>query len=393
MSRNDSGITPARQDRYTLDGDDAVENRIDKDQQLIGQAVVNFFPSSIFSALVLIGGYARGEGGFCYIDGKPAPYNDYDYFIVVKNLNKAKQREWNPKLQKLAKELEQQVGIEVDFFFLSEESLSGAEFSLMFAEMQWGNRVIAGDPDVLAVMPPMPFAKLPLAEFTRLMLNRGSLLLLNKQARLAGEPSNALQHEIFVKYLFKAILAIVDSHLAVRRIYHPSYPEKLKLLESIAEQHELIDLLDMYRLALEARFHPNFSQYSSMNLDVWQNKVLQHWLHAMSKLESARRGEVIQSWNSYASPRVDKGQSATGIKAIMRNVAITARDYGLLEVIVHPAWARRYPRERIISVLPLLLQKDANTQLAAIYPILGITENKTLQDCIAAFLEQWKRYA
>ena len=65
-------------DRFTPDGDDAVESRIGYDQQLISAAVMDAVPAQQFRALVLIGGYARGEGGFRHVDGKPEPYNDYD---------------------------------------------------------------------------------------------------------------------------------------------------------------------------------------------------------------------------------------------------------------------------------------------------------------------------
>jgi len=393
MIRSDAGIEPADNGRYTLDGDVAVENRIARDQQLIGKAVEDFLPASLFRALVLIGGYARAEGGFCYVDGKPMPYNDYDYFVVVKGANKAKRCALEPGLQRVAQELEKQVGIDVDFFFLPEEELADAPCTLMFAEMQWGHAVVAGDPDVLAVMPPMPFASLPLSEFTRLMLNRGALLLMNRVMRMHGGPEDALQQEVFVKYLFKATLAVVDAHLAARHIYHPSYPEKMRRLESMAGDEGLVALRDLYRLALDARFHPDYGKYRDIDLDEWQQRVTGHWLHAMEILESARLPQPVCDWVSYASHTVVKGQSDDTVTAIVRNLAVTARDYGLQELLIRPGWARRYPRERLISVLPLLLQKGAEEHLADICRVLAITEKQTLEHCMASFLLQWKRYA
>ena len=35
----------------------------------------------------MIGGYARGEGGIVWQQGNPAPYNDYDYFVIVQGLS------------------------------------------------------------------------------------------------------------------------------------------------------------------------------------------------------------------------------------------------------------------------------------------------------------------
>jgi len=152
----DTDIAPANTSRYTYDGDEAVEARIHRDQELIAAAVEKALPGPELRAVVLMGGYGRGEGGFTMIDGKPAPYNDYDYFIVVRGMDKAAIRAAEPRLAKVAKELEKQVGVEVDFFFLREETLPSSEYSLMNAEMIWGHRVIQGDPNILDAMPQCP---------------------------------------------------------------------------------------------------------------------------------------------------------------------------------------------------------------------------------------------
>ena len=116
---------------------------------------------------------------------------------------------------------------------LKAENLPAAEYSLMHAEMLWGHRVVAGDEDVLASMPPMPFAGLGLAEFTRLMLNRGSLLLMNRRALLTGATAEAAGREQFMKYLFKAVLACGDARLAAADHYHPAYTEKWQRLQQL----------------------------------------------------------------------------------------------------------------------------------------------------------------
>jgi hypothetical protein len=109
-------------DRYTPDGDAAVELRIDSDQQLIAAAVMAAIPEPHFRALVLIGGYARGEGGFLHVNGKPEPYNDYDYFVVVGGMNRAGVRALKSTLLELGHVLTARVGVEVDLAVLKEES-------------------------------------------------------------------------------------------------------------------------------------------------------------------------------------------------------------------------------------------------------------------------------
>jgi hypothetical protein len=227
-------ITPARTDRYTFDGDDAAEARIDADQKLIAQVVQEAVASPTLRGVVLMGGYGRGEGGFAIVDGQPVPYNDYDYFVVDCGLDRAEVNALSVKLAEVAHALEAKVGVEVDFYVLREEMLSASEYSLMNTEMLWGHRVITGDTSVLSSMPAMPFATLLVGEFTRLMTNRGALLLMNA---LALEENDGLakpgEREQFVKYLFKATLACGDALLAAEDSYHPSYAVKQTLLEEL----------------------------------------------------------------------------------------------------------------------------------------------------------------
>jgi hypothetical protein len=386
-------IESANTSRYTYDGDAEVEARIAHDQQLIGAAVKQLIGLPAFRALVLIGGYGRGEGGYCYQDGQPAPYNDYDYFVVVRGLNARALAKLSPELNRIAKELEHKVGVEVDLFFLREELLPELEYSLMFAEMQWGSRVVIGDSDVLKSMSPMPIEKLSLSEFTRLMLNRGALLLMNRQVLFANAQLNEGQREIVVKYLFKAILASGDAYLAALGCYHPSYPEKLRLLQTFSDDAGIAVLLEQYVMALDARFHPDYSKYTGRDLYEWQAQVCNLWLTAFKVLESKRMGMSFDDWSHYASRDISKGQSGQGAIAMLRNLAVTARDFGLNELMCRPGWSLRYPRERLISTLPLLLLQNIEHETPLLVEQALGGQQITWQQATEIFLKHWKRYA
>ncbi len=84
---------------YTLDGTDDVELHIARDQATIADKVCASVSAEDFVALVLIGGYGRGEGGYHWVDGKPAAYNDYDYFLVVRGMSHRKARRLQQQLQ------------------------------------------------------------------------------------------------------------------------------------------------------------------------------------------------------------------------------------------------------------------------------------------------------
>ncbi|WP_295461468.1 hypothetical protein, partial [uncultured Thiodictyon sp.] len=307
MALTETGIAPARRDRYTLDGDAAVETRIARDQLLIAQAVTALLAPPGFRALVLMGGYGRGEGGYCLRNGQPQAYNDYDYFVVVRDLDQAQRKALQQALARQAKALEHEVGVDVDFALLREDQLPTAEYSLMNAEMIWGHRVVAGDANVLAAMPAMPLRTVPLGEFTRLLLNRGALLLMNQRRLANGETLNAAEQEVFFKYLFKAILACGDTRLAGNRSYHPSYVEKAKLLNALDWPGQAA-FMDLYRQARDNKFHPDYGRYAAEDAAAWQQRVVGIWLETLSWFETVRTGKPIGDWTAYCAPAIPKGQ-------------------------------------------------------------------------------------
>jgi hypothetical protein len=378
--------------RYTPDGDAMVEARIGQDQRLIASAVGEAVPAEHFEALVLIGGYARGEGGFRFVDGRPEPYNDYDYFVVVRGMGYRAVRALRTRLLELGHTLTRRVGVEVDLALLRAEGLPAAEYSLMHAEMLWGHRVVAGQQDILGAMPPMPFASLGLAEFTRLMLNRGSLLLMNRRALESGEIAETSGRGQFMKYLFKAVLACGDARLAAAGQYHPAYAEKWqRLQEPQSEGQERF--LRLYKMALEAKFHPAYEQYRAADLEAYLRQVTRLWLTTLAHLESTRLGVHTGSWSEYASPSVSKGQSSPGLRGLVRNVGVTLRDYGPLEILTNLRWSLRYPRERLISILPGLLNGPGLVHDRQLATALGLPPGGGWHELTRSYLEQWHRYS
>lgn len=390
MALTDKGILPPDSERYTLDGDEAVESRIDHDQQVIADAVQALIDPAAFCALVLMGGYGRGEGGYVMHDGKPAPYNDYDYFLVVHGLNGEQRKQINLQLADQAKLLEEKVGVEVDFALLQEQRLPDAEYSLMNAEMIWGHRVVAGNPRILEAMPAMPFGRLPMGEFTRLMLNRGSLLLMNQHSLFDGT-LGAAQREVFFKYLFKAVLACGDARLAAMSCYHPSYPKKLELLQAMEWQGKN-EFMKLYTQALEHKFHPDYSIFVHEDAAAWQQQVVAVWLDTLSWFEAKRTGKQVESWEAYCAPQLSKGQeSSSGL----RNLAVTLRDFGLMHLVARPLWSFRYPRERLISVLPLLVKSPGqNSRLpSCVTDALALQRGALWPQATKRYLQLWQRYA
>ncbi|UCC14688.1 MAG: hypothetical protein JSW21_01645 [Gammaproteobacteria bacterium] len=376
-------------ERYTLDGPPGAEHRIANDQAIIGAAVRDAVSSTHLVALVLAGGYGRGEGGYRLNGDAFLPYNDYDYFVIVRG-GRSAARQATATLSELAHRLEAQIGVEVDFAVLRQSRLRRLDFTLMYAELRHGHKVVMGDPDVLARMPSMPVEDVPLSEFSRLMLNRGSLLLMNRQVLQQGGPRDDQALECFGRYLDKALLACADARLAAAGRYHPSYMIKRQRLDSLRWSGSR-DFMTRYDKALRSRAgQVSCGALVGREADA-QAVAVADWLEALVELETARLGKLPE-WKEYSSARIGKGQSAAGPMGLLRNLAVTMRDFGPAELVRNISWALRYPRERLISVLPALLEPTIDVPNGVLADALaqpGGAGRAALND---QFLRFWARY-
>ncbi len=211
--------------KYTSIGSGQLDAKIDSDLRRIAEAAA---PHA--RAGVLLGGYGRGEGTpFINPDGSQAPFNDYDLVVVVDRLGKPVRE----KFQALEKQLTAELGLPVDLCPYRNSHLRRCEFSLLNYEMKYGHQVVWGDEDILGSMPPYPHEDIPLAEGTRLLLNRGKLLL-DIQRRLAlPEPLNEEERIRFIKFINKAWLAFGDCTLLAEGKYDILYAVKKKRIPDL----------------------------------------------------------------------------------------------------------------------------------------------------------------
>ena len=124
----------------------------------------------------------------------------------------------------------------------------------------------------------------------------------------------------------------------------------------------------------------------------WQERVVRIWLDTLSWFERGRIGKDIGDWIAYCSPSIPKGQ---GHKSWghLRNVAITLRDFGPAELLRRPHWSMRYPRERLISALPLLLSHAENPAAPVLTNALAVPAGTPWRDGAETFQRLWRRYA
>ena len=101
--------------RYTIDGSEALEARIQVDMDRIRDEVLRAIGERNLTALVLGGAYGRGEGAV-YADETPdRPFGAYDLFVVTPNQSPLRYRALQGALQDVAARLGPEFGVTVRF--------------------------------------------------------------------------------------------------------------------------------------------------------------------------------------------------------------------------------------------------------------------------------------
>ncbi|MES9903765.1 MAG: hypothetical protein ABW168_13955, partial [Sedimenticola sp.] len=287
---------------FTINGSSKLENRIAQDLFEIREAILARVSEDDLSGLVLGGGYGRGEGGVFIVDGEERVYNDYDFFVIVPGRSRAHRKALMGVLAEVKASMEPRCGIHVDFSpAMPQESLATLPYEVMFMELKEGHYVVIGPHDILATMPDYDIAHPPLAECTRLFMNRGVGLLLARQKLEMGRPLNLVDHEFVVRNIRKAQLAMGDALLYLKGCYSPSYLERRALFR-LLDLEKVPDgeiLSSYYEEALEFKFCPNHDGPIGDALQIWYDEVTRFYGHIFLWFEQYRLGDPGLSWESY----------------------------------------------------------------------------------------------
>src|SRR5688500_2462276 len=104
--------------RFTIDGSDALETALSEICVRAKDGILRAIPSRKVHALLLGGGYGRGEGGVLRTSGGDKPYNDLEFYVIHKGADLFAEKTYGAKIHHVAEELTAIIGIEVEFKLL-----------------------------------------------------------------------------------------------------------------------------------------------------------------------------------------------------------------------------------------------------------------------------------
>ena len=294
--------------KYTVledpEADAAVQGVLDK----VCEGIATLLGDSL-QAIVLVGGYGRGEGGVFHNGTGYCLVNDLDLLAFAKgSLRRAKARFDSPLKQLSERLLTHGRGlkkIDIDLTHVRCYQCLVPN-TVGHYEIAEGHQVVYGDMDLRKVMPRLDSRRLPLYEGTNYFRNRGSGLLIAAVYFLTDGLKNSKNRRNFQIELQKACQAMGDACLLRAEQYHYSYQERLCRFHEL-ENDKLgvpVDLFQQvgpfYQWGMMRKLRPEFDWTGDEEMICKWFEVQRTFDKFFLWYESKRLGCDFQGWDEYA---------------------------------------------------------------------------------------------
>lgn len=332
-----------------------------------------------FRALLLAGGYGRGEGGvFCEGDGAPPKlYNDLEFYLFGAGASRDEIKRW-------AHEGEARLGIEIEIKVMSPDAFARARPSMFYYDLVSRHVLVAGDKAWVDSLPAeMSRAEsISVEEASRLLVNRGMSLL--RCARWAAGEMD-LPPGFCDRITAKLKLALADVALCALGQYHWSCRERDARLGELNDAPPHWEKLRAWHAeAVDFKLHP---RHGGAPPSAWREPLTElrrAWLSTFLWVESRRFGQTFGSAADYAAFRGRLFPADPAWGNLLRQV----RDLRRASRV--PFCGGDHPRSAIWKALALLMDgSPSGAQTAARLlgkPALrGLELEERCRDC-------WKHY-
>lgn len=178
-------------------------------------------------AIILCGGYGRGEGPWIMTNDGLIPYNDYDITVIYKDCPMP-----SNLYKKVRTKLASEIGISwIDIDFISVNELKHLKSTIGNVDLVFGSQILYGNKDVFKKINPPNKERIGAYDIYKLYQTRMWTFL----GSLEGEFRNLSNEDArFFKYqMAKAVLAACDMILVKNHNYRVSYRERVSIIATI----------------------------------------------------------------------------------------------------------------------------------------------------------------
>jgi hypothetical protein len=378
--------------RYTVYGNAGFDEKIDRDMALILNSVLEKIPENDIAAVILGGGYGRGEGGVV-IDGNTMRlYNDYDLFIISDDISSAKIKRYQKALAVISIGLTEKIGIDVDFSLLKNRSqLKNTGFLMMWYELKMGHKVIYGNRNILDTLPEYDANSMPVSEAGRLMLNRGVGLLLAEK-KIRGFSGRKEDLEFIERNIYKALMAAGDTYMITRGKYHYSYRKRYDMIDAFRNDDIIIKsgaFFELYKASIEYKLNPNSRPENLIILRELHQKTKTIFLNFYFYILSACFNKKIGASAELISLLSFRTAFRSGLKNLSKNIILNLKEVGIKNFSIR--LLLKHPGFRLYLSLPYFLFEDMSIS-EKIPWILGLPDNASQDQKFMRFIKLWERF-
>ena len=128
--------------RFTIDGSDALENELAELCARAKDGILRIIPPRKLHALLLGGGYGRGEGGVLKTSAGDKPYNDLEFYVFLRGNRLLNTRRFRGPLDDLGRRLSRDAGLHLEFKIDSLVRWRRSSVSMFSYDVVSGHRVI-----------------------------------------------------------------------------------------------------------------------------------------------------------------------------------------------------------------------------------------------------------
>ena len=324
--------------KFTVYGCSEVEQAITAMVAEASAAIAAVLPADKYRALVLIGGYGRGEGGVEMSAGVQKPHNNLDFLLILNDSAAGEAGEIKKQIDAILYDLAGKRGLGMDLGIITTGKLRSSPCLVMWHDMRFGHKTLLGDKEYVPSLTRFSPERIDPSDIRNLLVNRGTLLVINQMLLERPELSEDASRTI-VKHAMKAIIGYGDALLFSLGKYHWSYVEKQKRMAASTEV--AADFRKLYDAACEFRFRPDYSGWLNSELRKWMHDLISALEPVHLSFEGVRLGHPGLSWEEYAD---------------------TAFRHNLSEDIASPRGIARKTM-RLLKPLPTLPEADLLTRL------------------------------
>ncbi|ROS01514.1 hypothetical protein EDC56_1956 [Sinobacterium caligoides] len=340
--------------RFTAYGDASVERYITALVRRVVAAWSKLGCARHTRALVMLGGYGRGEGGVQLVDNAQRPHNNLDFLLITESLSDEQMRRLESALAAEMLSIESSTVVGLDLSVIDARHLSRSEPRLIWYDMRYGHKTIAGDASFVRGLRRQCLDAIPDWDMRNLLVNRGTLLLIN-QILLERKEGALLNTGLLIKHTMKAVIGYGDALLYSCNNYHWSYLEKQRRMRQLAVVSDTFKSL--YDEAIEFRFKPDYHRYPAEGLAHWLAGILGLLADVHLQCERRRLGRSELSWLEYWPYAVRREQRSClrdGYRQTMAALLAFAKSFSANELLNYSALGFR---QRLLSerrLVPLL---------------------------------------